>query len=176
MKKIFVSILFSLFVFGVSAQMRYVELAAYPDFPSLQIKSIDDFERIVREERISTGYLFSEKGSSMLFVLTRDNKHFSFALGNCKTLEQYRAEKLASERNESSVAAAGSSVYWTEHGKKFHLYEDCQALDRSEPLVNGSAQEAIGAGKGAICKFCEKRHEKEVAAADTPALPEAVNQ
>ncbi|MCR5763619.1 MAG: hypothetical protein K6G00_09595 [Treponema sp.] len=65
-------------------------------------------------------------------------------------------------------AAAGTGVYWTEHGKKFHLYEDCQALDRSETLITGSAQEAIDAGKGTICKFCEKRHEREVAAAEVP--------
>lgn len=72
-------------------------------------------------------------------------------------------------------AAAGNSVYWTEHGKKFHLYEDCQALDRSETLTTGTAQEAIDAGKGTICKFCEKRHEKELSEA-TEALPAAANQ
>lgn len=60
-------------------------------------------------------------------------------------------------------AAAGTGVYWTAHGKKFHLYEDCSALNRSEELVMGSAQQAIDAGKGTICKFCEKRHEKELA-------------
>lgn len=76
-------------------------------------------------------------------------------------------------------AAAGSSVYWTEHGKKFHLYEDCQALDHSDTLTNGTADQAIEAGKGTICKFCEKRHEKELAAgaeAVQEALPEAVNE
>ncbi len=67
-------------------------------------------------------------------------------------------------------AAAGTGVYWTQHGKKFHLYEDCQALDRSETLITGSAQEAIDAGKGTICKFCEKRQEKELAAANAPAV------
>ena len=72
-------------------------------------------------------------------------------------------------------ANAGSVVYWTEHGKKFHLYEDCQALDRSETLTTGSADEAIAAGKGTICKFCEKRHEKELAAGEEN-LPEAANQ
>ncbi len=68
-------------------------------------------------------------------------------------------------------AAAGTGVYWTEHGKKFHLYEDCQALDRSETLMTGTAQEAIDAGKGTICKFCEKRHEKELAAESESVVP-----
>lgn len=68
--------------------------------------------------------------------------------------------------SQEAVAEAnnGTGVYWTEHGKKFHLYEDCQALDRTETLTMGSAQEAIDAGKGTICKFCEKRYDKEVAA------------
>ncbi len=69
-------------------------------------------------------------------------------------------------------AAAGTGVYWTEHGKKFHLYEDCQALDRSETLITGSAQEAIDAGKGTICKFCEKRHDKEIASSEPLSVEE----
>ena len=81
--------------------------------------------------------------------------------------------------SQEAVAEAnkGTGVYWTEHGKKFHLYEDCQALDRSETLMTGSAQEAIDAGKGTICKFCEKRYDKELAAAEeTQALPEAAGE
>ncbi len=58
-------------------------------------------------------------------------------------------------------AAAQETVYWTEHGKKFHLYDTCQALDRTENLNTGTAQEAIDSGRGTICKFCEKRFEKE---------------
>ncbi len=54
-------------------------------------------------------------------------------------------------------AAAGTGVYWTAHGKVFHLYEDCQSLDRSETLITGSAQEAIDAGKSSICDFCWKK-------------------
>lgn len=64
------------------------------------------------------------------------------------------AEAVA-EANNNSV------VYWTAHGKKFHIYEDCQALNQSDELTMGTAQEAIDSGRGTICKFCEKRLETE---------------
>ena len=70
-----------------------------------------------------------------------------------------------------AAANAGQVVYWTEHGKKFHIYEDCQSLDRTETLYTGTAQEAIEHGKGTICKFCEKRFEKE-----QPELIEAAQE
>ena len=70
-----------------------------------------------------------------------------------------------------AAANAGQVVYWTEHGKKFHIYEDCQSLDRTETLYTGNAQEAMDNGKGTICKFCEKRFEKE-----QPELLEAAQE
>ncbi len=57
-------------------------------------------------------------------------------------------------------ADAGTTVYWTEHGKKFHLYEDCQALQQTDVLTTGTAQEAMDANRTSICKFCEKRYEE----------------
>jgi len=73
-------------------------------------------------------------------------------------------------------ANAESSVYWTAKGKKFHLYQDCQALDRSEELTNGTAQQAIDAGKGTICKFCEKRYQKEGEAGIVEQATDAIEQ
>ena len=78
---------------------------------------------------------------------------------------------------EAVIAATkGQSVYWTEHGKKFHTHDDCQALDRSETLINGSAKEAMDSGRGTICKFCEKRDEKELQAAQEAVEAAAVNE
>ena len=47
--------------------------------------------------------------------------------------------------------------------------------------MNGTAQEAIDAGKGTICKFCEKRDAKELEAAQAAIdagaeTPAAVNE
>lgn len=72
-------------------------------------------------------------------------------------------------------ASAGTGVYWTEHGESFHLYEDCQGLNRSETLTTGTADEALTAGKGNICSLCEIRHRRELAAG-AESLPEAVNE
>ena len=74
------------------------------------------------------------------------------------------------------AATAGQVVYWTEHGKKFHTHEDCQALDRTETLYTGSAAEAIDAKKGTICKFCEKRDSQALEAAQNAIDAQAVNQ
>ncbi len=77
-----------------------------------------------------------------------------------------------------AAATAGQVVYWTEHGKKFHTHEDCQALDRSDTLITGSAAEAMDAGKGTICKFCERKDSAALEAAQNAidsAAP-AVNQ
>ena len=71
---------------------------------------------------------------------------------------------------------ATSQVYWAKGGRVFHIYDDCSTLNRSEELTVGSTVEAEEAGKERLCKICFTRHEKEIAAADTPALPEAVNQ
>lgn len=62
---------------------------------------------------------------------------------------------------------ATSTVFWTEGGKVFHIYEDCQHLNQSEELHQTTTQEAEQAGKERLCKTCLKRHEKEVA--ETPA-------
>lgn len=89
-------------------------------------------------------------------------------------LTSYDWNPLSQEALEE--AANGSQVYWTEHGKKMHLYEDCQALDRSEELKLGTADEFLAEKNqsGTICKFCEKRQASAIESAQE-AL-EAVNE
>ncbi len=89
-------------------------------------------------------------------------------------LASYDWNPLSKEALEQ--ATANSQVYWTAHGKKFHLYEDCQALDRTDELTMGTAQEAVDAGRGTICKFCEKKYEKEQEALAASELPAVVNE
>ncbi|MBE6312173.1 MAG: hypothetical protein E7076_03355 [Bacteroidales bacterium] len=64
---------------------------------------------------------------------------------------------------------ATSNVYWTKGGKVFHIYEDCQHLDRTEELTLGTIEEAEQAGKERLCKTCRKRHEAEPAAVEENA-------
>ncbi len=69
-----------------------------------------------------------------------------------------------------NMEEATATVFWTEGGKVFHIYEDCQHLNKSEELHQTTTQEAEQAGKERLCKTCLKRHEKEVA--ETPAIEE----
>lgn len=56
---------------------------------------------------------------------------------------------------------AEDNVYWTAGGKVYHIYEDCQHLDRTEELTLGTALQAEEAGKERLCKTCMKRFQKE---------------
>lgn len=64
---------------------------------------------------------------------------------------------------------AEDNVYWTAGGKVYHIYEDCQHLDRTEELTLGTALQAEEAGKERLCKTCMKRFEKEGAQAQEEA-------
>lgn len=65
---------------------------------------------------------------------------------------------------------AEDNVYWTAGGKVYHIYEDCQHLDRTEELTLGTALQAEAAGKERLCKTCLKRFEKEGAIAQEEAV------
>ena len=71
---------------------------------------------------------------------------------------------------------ATATVFWTEGGKVFHIYEDCQHLNKSEELHQTTTQEAEEAGKERLCKTCLKRHEKEAVEAPATEEPAAVEE
>lgn len=94
----------------------------------------------------------------------------------CRTLNAAGVAQLYQlSKDAIAEASAGTGIYWTEYGRKFHLYEDCQVLDRSETLMTGTADEAIAAGKDVICRLCEKRHGMELKKG-AESLPPAVNE
>ena len=71
---------------------------------------------------------------------------------------------------------ATSTVYWTEGGKVFHIYSECQHLNNSEELHQTTVNEAEEAGKERLCKTCLKRHEKEVAETPVTNEPSALEE
>lgn len=73
----------------------------------------------------------------------------------------------AEEKAEQIEAYGEADVYWTEHGKKYHLYEDCYSLDRTEQLYTGTVEQAIEANRVEVCKICDKKFKEEQAAADS---------
>lgn len=46
------------------------------------------------------------------------------------------------------------TVYWTPGGGKYHVTKDCPTLKNSQTIREGSIQDALDAGKTAVCKTC----------------------
>ena len=63
----------------------------------------------------------------------------------------------AEEREAAETTFEGEAIYWTQWGKKYHLYEDCQAFHGSENIFVGTIESAMDAGRTSLCAFCEKR-------------------
>jgi len=66
--------------------------------------------------------------------------------------------------------------YWTTYGRKYHLYDDCQALSNTtaENLHQTSLQEAWDNNRGDLCSFCARRaadNALEDTSIITPASP-----
>ncbi|GHT74308.1 hypothetical protein AGMMS50262_07030 [Bacteroidia bacterium] len=54
-------------------------------------------------------------------------------------------------------------VYWTAHGKKYHLYDDCSAINsnRTDEILQGTVAQARELKNiTELCKICENRAEK----------------
>ena len=49
-------------------------------------------------------------------------------------------------------------VYWTHYGHVYHMTADCQHLNNSDTIVEGTVEEAIAANKSRLCKTCAKQY------------------
>ncbi len=68
-----------------------------------------------------------------------------------------------SQEQQAAAAEApfADSVYWTQFGHRYHVYEDCSSIRNSSTLYKGPVLEAIESGRTAMCQFCANRAEKE---------------
>ena len=95
----------------------------------------------------------------------------------------YDWNPVSQEGKAQAEATLGdTSVYWTQFGSVYHLDTECQHLNRSSELFEGTVSSAIGAGKTRLCKTCAKNFGIEIdengaitsiAAALAPAAEEA---
>ena len=71
----------------------------------------------------------------------------------------YDWNPVSAEQKEAAMAAITGQVLWTNSlgGKVYHTHEDCQALNRTEELVQGSVEQAIAASRTRLCAFCARR-------------------
>lgn len=85
---------------------------------------------------------------------------------NPVSVEQYTEEIALAE----SLLGEDYAVYWTQHGKVYHLYEDCHHINREDTkeIFRGDIPGAYEYKNiTEMCKTCEKRAEKELALGDT---------
>ena len=74
------------------------------------------------------------------------------------------AESLSptdAQTNAFATAPFDGTYFWTGGGEVYHLYRDCQALKSvTDPVSSGNLEEAQAA-KTRICRFCERRLQRE---------------
>ncbi len=63
---------------------------------------------------------------------------------------------ISQEEKAAAMQTITDDVYWSQYGRKYHLYDDCQTI-RNSDLLTGSVQDAIDNGRESLCAFCAKR-------------------
>jgi hypothetical protein len=54
------------------------------------------------------------------------------------------------------------SVYWTQFGNRYHIYEDCQHIRGREEITNGTVEESWEEkGISELCRTCQARAMRE---------------
>ena len=68
---------------------------------------------------------------------------------------------ISEEQQQAAAQQITDSVYWTQFGHRYHVYEDCSSIQNSNTLYKGPVLEAIESGRTAMCQFCANRAERE---------------
>ena len=72
-------------------------------------------------------------------------------------LASYDWNPISAEQKEAAMQTIDGDVYWTPFGKVYHTSADCQHLNNSDTLYEGTVDEAIAANKSRLCKTCADR-------------------
>ena len=59
-----------------------------------------------------------------------------------------------SQEEKTAQVKYSEHVYYTQWGKKYHLYEDCSHINNSDSKTEASVEEAINHGCNGVCKTC----------------------
>ncbi|NLF44191.1 MAG: hypothetical protein GX587_15980 [Bacteroidales bacterium] len=93
---------------------------------------------------------------------------------NPPSVEQYTEQTSRVEE-----LTGKNEVYWTKSGSKYHLYEDCHAInkDATTEIFQGTVAQARELKNiTELCKFCENRSIKEQETNSTKELEEEVEE
>ena len=72
-------------------------------------------------------------------------------------------EEYAQQTFRIEELTGANSVYWTKSGTKYHIYQDCSAIntDRTDEIFEGTVAKARELKNiTELCKFCENKAEK----------------
>jgi cation transport ATPase len=63
-----------------------------------------------------------------------------------------------SQEEKTAQVKYSEHVYYTQWGKKYHLYEDCSHINNSDSKTEASVEEAINHGCNGVCKTCAGKY------------------
>ena len=63
-----------------------------------------------------------------------------------------------SQEEKTAQVQYSEHVYYTQWGKKYHLYEDCSHINNSDSKTEASVEEAINHGCNGVCKTCAGKY------------------
>lgn len=89
---------------------------------------------------------------SILFILFQPEQTKTVSVSNNSQINN--STYNATSSNELKI---NDTYYWTEGGRVFHIYRDCQSLKNSSEIHSGTLDEAERE-KDRLCKFCEDRN------------------
>ncbi len=92
--------------------------------------------------------------------------------------EKYTEEINAQTEQLKKINLDNDQVYWTSHGNKYHVFEDCQHIKGRDQISNGTVKESFEKkGLSELCKTCEKRAIKEnnISDFETESLTETIS-
>ncbi|MBQ7500851.1 MAG: hypothetical protein IJT91_08150 [Clostridia bacterium] len=73
-------------------------------------------------------------------------------------MSSYDFNPISQEQQQAAIHELQATlVYWSPHGHVYHTSIAGQAITNSEELTEGTAEQAIAAGREKLCKFCAKR-------------------
>ena len=64
---------------------------------------------------------------------------------------------VSEEQQTAAIEAINTNVYWSPFGKVYHTHIDCQALNQSDELTEGTVEQAIAENRTRLCSFCAKK-------------------
>ena len=107
------------------------------------------------------------KGKQFIFItVSIDDSQYELALEKTgpapkklPELENTNSNDSSSDDwlNEAEKALGDATVYWSPFGRVYHTHKDCQALNVTEQLYEGTVKQAIEANRTRLCRMCAQK-------------------